>query len=117
MEQRTSCRTKCTTKIHKVIGGQGRNRTTDTRIFSCETVVRSTSPWHAELRWNKYLVEAGFSRLAVVTPGFAPVCNPGVTPESRHVVTVSYALQQIFPRESVGAWTRKACNVLRHRSP
>src|SRR5437762_13929841 len=96
--------------------GQERNRTTDTRIFSCETAVRSTSPWHAEHRWTYYLVEAGFSRLAVVTPGLAPVCNPGVTPESRHV-TVSYPLQQLFPRESVVACTRKACNVLRHRSP
>src|SRR6266513_1703917 len=114
MEQRTSCRTKCTTKIHKVIGGQGRNRTTDTRIFSCETAVRSTSPWHAELRWNKYLVEAGFSRLAVVTPGFAPVCNPGVTPEKRHVVTVSHPFQQNVTRTFVAAHTRKARNVLRH---
>src|SRR5436305_744034 len=99
MEQRTSCRTKCTTKIHKVIGGQGRNRTTDTRIFRRILGVRSTSPWHASLRWIRYLIEAGFSRLAVVTLGCAPVCNPGVTPESRHVVTVSFALQQILTRE------------------
>jgi hypothetical protein len=83
-----------------VIGGQGRNRTTDTWIFRRILGVRSTSPWHAELRWNKYLVEAGFSRLAVVTLGFAPVCNPGVTPASRHVVTVSFALQQNFARKS-----------------
>ena len=70
-----------------------------------------------ELRWNKYLVEAGFSRLAVITPGFAPVCNPAVTPEKRHVVTVSHPFQQNVTRTFVAAHTRKACNVLRHGRP